>query len=221
MTEFNFSETIEEAEKTYGVGGGNDQFKFKQGPNKIRVLACSTKPLASHYVAKGQSYTCIGEDKGCFFHGENALLDDKGMPKKPSIQYLIYLLDRTDNKVKFCYSPYSIIKAITNLQNTEDYTFKDIPMPYDLNVTYDENAGPAQKYVILPSPKFEPVSAEVLAELKTKKSLDEIREKIKEKGKVKIDPNFKSKEGVQPFPDDDIPVIEPDAEKVKEEDLPF
>lgn len=174
------SDSLKEAGTKFG--GGNDRFQFQEGTNKLRVLAMSADPLAKHFMGKGKpGVTCVGIKEGCTLHGDNAPLDDKGKPTKVSIKYLVYALDRKDNKIKLIYMPYSVCKAIGELQMEEDWTFDDMPMPYDINVKYDPKAAPMQMYVVTPSPARNPLTPEVQSELAGLKSLDTILESIKKK----------------------------------------
>lgn len=214
---YNFNQKIQETSKQYGLGQ-SDAYQFEKGPNKFRVLTMSEKPLATHWVGK-KSFNCIGEEEGCQYHGDNAPKNDKGEPARPSIKYLSYVLDRKTSEVKMMYMPYSICKAIGELQMSDDYSFNDLPMPYDLTVNFDPDASPAQMYSVIPSPKVTEVPADFMAKVKEMKSVDEIREQILNKvagGERKIvTPSGKT------VTDEDIPVIDGEEEKVTEKDLPF
>lgn len=160
---------LNQAKEEHGVGGGGDFFQFdKTGEYRIRQLTAGF-PLATHFFGKGQkSKVCYGAERGCPFHGEKAPKDDKGNEKKPSVKFVAYVLDRRDGKIKLGELPYSVIKVVTDLQEDSDYAFEDFPAPYDLKITYDSSASPADMYKTLPSPKIEPLTEEQAEELEEK-----------------------------------------------------
>lgn len=166
---FNFQESID---RTSNEFGGGTFFKLKEGDTRLRVLASSLDPIATHFVGKSP-VTCVGIDKGCSLHGEGAPIDPgTGKIKKPAIKYPTYCL--VDKKIELLYMPYSIIKSLSALQNSSDWAFEDLPMPYDITIKYDSKAAPIEMYKVMPSPKREAIPAEIIIELKAKKSLDEI-----------------------------------------------
>ena len=86
-----------------------------------------------------------------------------------------------DGKIKEAKLPYTVVKAIRELQNDPDYTFDVFPMPRMINIKA-KNAGSKEvEYTVIPSPKEISVSPEVLAELATKPTPDAIVERIKGK----------------------------------------
>lgn len=173
-----FTEKILQAQKEYGIGGG-DRFKFKDGDNRIRILA-GGEPIATHFL-NNRGYTCFGKNKGCPFHGDGAIKDKTGKEIKPSVKFVMYLLDKKniDNSIQLAFIPYSVIKQIEALQGNEDYGFNSLPMPYDLAIKYNPSASPADMYSTIPSPKREDIAPEILEELENKKSIKEIVEQIK------------------------------------------
>jgi hypothetical protein len=137
---------IDKASKEYGTGG-SDMFQFKKsGKYTIRLLT-DPAPIATHFLGKGQgAYVCFGKDKGCPFH--------KDTDKAPSLKFMVYLVDRSDGKVKLGELPYSVIAKVADYEEDEDYAFEAYPMPYDIKVTFDkENSDPKQIYKVLASPK--------------------------------------------------------------------
>lgn len=144
---------MNQANEQYGTGGSGGFFTFeKNGTYRLRVLTLCY-PLATHFLGKGvKPAVCYGIDKGCPYHGESAPKDDKGEEKKPSVKFVGYVIDRRDGKVKLGELPYSVINAINDLQEDEEYAFDDFPMPYDIKVTVDKDASPANMYKTLGSP---------------------------------------------------------------------
>ncbi len=200
------NDQINKDSKAYGIGGQDDRFKPEDGVNKVRVLDISKKPLATHWIA-GKPIPCVGKEKGCPWHGEGEDSDSA------SLQYVAYVLDRADNKVKTWFMPYSVFADVAQLQKDEDYAFEDFPMEYDLKVTYDSDAAPAKKYNTLPSPERTEVNDEFMEKIKQKTPLDQVVERIKEK-QIENNP-IKSNQD-----DEDIPVVGEDGEEESEE-IPF
>lgn len=177
-----FTQELESAKKNYGVGGGGDNyFKMKRGKNRVRILA-GGKAIASHYVNE-KNITCVGMENGCPYHGENAPKDKEGNPLKPRVRFLFYVLDKTKEEptIELAFLPFIVMREINTFAENEDYCFDFLPMPYDINITYDPDEAPAKMYNILPSPKRDEVDKGILEELKKKTPVEEIIEKIKDK----------------------------------------
>lgn len=184
---YSFNDRLKEDEKEHNLSRGDDWFKFTEGENKLRILSESTF-IAEHF----KQGTCYGKDKGCPFHGEN--------DEKASSKWLIWILDRTDNKIKLAKFPYKIIKGIGDLQTNEDYAFEDVPMPYDITINA-KNAGTLTvEYSIIPSPKLIELTEDEASDLESKTNTEEIVEKMKEKQiekngeQVKVDTEFDEEE---------------------------
>lgn len=107
-----------------------------------------------------------------------------------NFKWLCQVLDRTDGRVKLFFMPHTIYKQIVGLQTSEDYAFKDVPMPYDLTITADGAVGTKEvKYTLMPSKKEIPLTAaenELFLDVKPlgdiKKALDEKNAKNKASG---------------------------------------
>lgn len=176
---YNFNEEMQQAEKKYDMGR-DDRFKFEEGENRIRVLSPG-KPVATHRLGGNRFATCYGMDEGCPYHGEGAPKDKDGNEQKPSVKFVMWVIDRRDSKVKLAFMPYTIVKALGALQNSEDYAFDDIPMPYDIAVSA-QNAGKKEvNYTILPSPKLVPLTPQEEEELGKKRPVEDVVERMKNK----------------------------------------
>jgi hypothetical protein len=123
--------------------------------------------LATHFFGKGNgSSVCFGKDKGCPFHGpEHA---------KAALKYHTYVIVRArtpedEDSIKLAELPYSVIFAIGDLEEDDDWAFEGYPMPYDITVKCDkENSDPKQIYKTTPSPLRKPVSEGEMAILAEK-----------------------------------------------------
>lgn len=156
-------EEMERGAKEFGANQGSNMFQFKKsGKYAIRLL---TKPLAlaTHFFGQGQSSAvCFGIEKGCPFHTAEA--GEK--PKAPSVKFITYVVDREDGKVKLAELPWSVISAVADFEEDEDYKFENYPMPFDIKVTFDkENDTPAKMYKTMAVPKQVEVTAEERAQL--------------------------------------------------------
>lgn len=160
-------DVLNQTAEEHGMNSGLFQFE-KSGAYKLRLL---TKPvaLATHFFGRGQtSAICFGADKGCPFHGERAPKDEDGNEKRPSVKFVTYLINRATGKIQLGELPWSVISAIADFEEDEDYAFKEYPMPYDIKVTVDkENKDPKQIYKTLASPKQEALTGDEMVELKS------------------------------------------------------
>ncbi|MDE2232886.1 MAG: hypothetical protein KGJ90_02025, partial [Patescibacteria group bacterium] len=90
-----------------------------------------------------------------------------------------YLLQ--DGAIKLAFLPYSVVKAIRELQNDPEWAFDSFPMPRKLNIRAIGAGTKEVEYNVLPSLKESPVSDSVLSELAKKKTPEQIVEAMKEK----------------------------------------
>ena len=176
---YSFADELSVAEKQYAIGG-NDQFKFVEGDNRLRVLSPG-KPIATHrgFANPKEFHTCYGVENGCPYHGENEA-------PRTSVHFVMWILDRTDSKVKLAYMPYTIMKALRDLQNNPDYEFDNLPMPYDITVKATKAGTKEVEYSVVPARKNEPLTVEEQSAFMDKKTVDEVIEGMyaKERGAV-------------------------------------
>lgn len=176
-------------------GSSGKQFKFKKGTSKVRVLDSAKEPVATHFV-NDKPITCIGIKNDCPHHNEG--------DRKPSIKYPMYLYDLEAKKIVLAFVPYSVVRSLSTLQNSAEWAFENLPMPYDITVTYDPDATPAEMYRVLPIPRKEETPKEVLEELdslKKVKPLDALVKKLRE-GKTKVTARTKREVDPEPEPED-------------------
>lgn len=152
MTKFNFSEALQEAEKTHDLGRGS-KFKVKEGANKIRLVS-ECLPHESEYMGN------------------------------KNFKFLCHVLDRADNQVKLYFMPVKIYKDIQALQLSEDYSFQEVPMPYDVTINA-VNAGTIEvQYSLMPAKNEVPLTDEELELVENTPSITEVRDRLENK-KVK------------------------------------
>lgn len=96
-------------------------------------------------------------------------------------QWLCYILDRKDGRVKPYFMQHTIYKQIAALQISEDYQFASVPMPYDITI-HAVGAGTKEvKYTMIPARRETPLTAEELALLKAAKPLADLQKALNEK----------------------------------------
>ena len=114
--------------------------KLKTGENKIRIVS-EVEAFGKHYDRENKKITiCIGKDKGC-------TECEKG--NKPRVQWLLWVIDRADGKIKLLEVGYSIILQISKLAQTKDYEF-DIMPSYDM-IIIKEGEGLDTEYTVIPA----------------------------------------------------------------------
>ena len=99
---------------------------------------------------------------------------------RPNFKWLTQVLDLSDGKIKPYFMPDSVYQQILSLQSDEDYSFDEVPMPYNINI-FTTNAGDkSAKYTVRPSPKRIDLTPEQQAALKEAPSVTELQKKIRE-----------------------------------------
>lgn len=140
-------------------------FNIVEGDNRIQMLThCAS--LAQVYDPSTRKYRIAVEGD-----------------KNSSIKGLCWVLH--EGKIKQAKLPYTVVKAIRELQKDPDYQFEAFPMPRLINIKA-KNAGTKEvEYTVIPVPKETVVTASVLADLAAKPTPEEVVEKIKEKANPK------------------------------------
>lgn len=175
---YDFNAELEKDSKEHGVGGSSSMFfEFKEGNNNVvRIL---TPGVAfAQYWDGGRYVVAYGYDKGD--------PREESDTTSKSIRYALYVVDREDGKVKLAEFPFSVMKAIGDLQKNPDYSFDDIPMPYDVRITYKKDEAPAKKYVVAAVPKHTPVTEAETKELEDKMSKETPTENVDKKKERQI-----------------------------------
>lgn len=101
---------------------------------------------------------------------------------KKNFKWLCLVLDRSDSKVKPFFMPHTIYKQIVGLQQSDDYAFEDVPMPYDLTITPDEHVGTKNvKYTLTPARANKPLTSDELIAVRAHKTVQEVKAALDEK----------------------------------------
>lgn len=137
-------------------------FKIEEGDNRIQLLThLAQLPL----VWDGTKY-------------RPAVEGDKNL----SIKGVGWILQ--EGKIKEANLPYTVVKAIKELMEDPDYAFESFPMPRLINIKAKGAGTKEVTYTVIPSPKETEVASEILKELKSKISPEEIVERKKGKSEV-------------------------------------
>ena len=107
------ADLVKQAEKEGQIG--SSVFKPQNGDNRIRIVA---GPLPHN-----DSYT-----------------DKKSGKTERRFKWLVRIIDRADGQVKPYFMAHTVMKALRTLQEDEEFSFNEMPMPYDVVVKV-ENAG--------------------------------------------------------------------------------
>lgn len=195
---------IENAQKEYGIGGGDGSFfRFeKKGTYRLRILT-PCHPLATYFFGKGVKPKIA-------YSGLEAPKDSDGNPIKPSVKFVGYVIDREDGGIKLAELSYTIMKAVAALQEDDDWAFADFPMPYDIKVAYDKDASPTEMYKIMTASEKKPLTEEetiALKEKMEKQTPEQYVEKRKDKQREAdaADKAFDEGTDFAPFPEEDTP----------------
>jgi len=252
---YNINDEVEAAMNELGKssGGSSTFYKIQEGNNNVVRVLTEGKTYATLRMGVGQYRTLYGKEKGDplrsrmdWDHDKEGrvlypLSDrDEETEARASIRSVYYIIDRNDGKVKQAEFPYSVAKQLGELQNNPDYFFEEMPMPYDIRITYNKSNPPAQMYKVDVKPasaaptkeqlenlekRMEKYSPEAVVEEKKKRQMEEDMKRgiwIDEDERAKLADEFnkqmnataaqqRASEPVIQYPDDDI----------KPEDIPF
>lgn len=196
-------------EKIQGVSPKNikivnqtDFYQLTQGKNKIRLISL-LYPMGQHYVpAEKKSHICIGKDNGCKYC-------EAGI--KMNLKHLCYVIDRDNGDIKKFQMPYTVVKALHEFADSEDYAFDEMPN-YDITIS-KKGEKLNTEYTVIPA-KESNLTEEEFEKVNALDDLGEILTKWKEKemGNVATIP---SSEEIK----EDIPVINEDEEEIDLSDL--
>lgn len=95
-----------------------------------------------------------------------------------NFKWLVRVIDRKDGKVKTFFMPHVIYKVLVAFQQNPEYSFDEIPMPYDISVNA-ENAGTKEaKYSVIASRKNTPITDEEFAMVREQDSLEDLQKAL-------------------------------------------
>lgn len=170
-----FEEQQKQLAKEFGVSAvesKNEWFQIKEGNQKVRILSVG-KLFPQYFDAKTKKgYICVGEENGC---------PSIKAGIKPSIKWMTRVYDYEDNQIKIAKLPYGVNKQVSALQQDPDWSFDEMPMPYDITLKTKGAGTKEVEYSVVPSPKRVDLPENVMSELADLKDVEEIVEAMKQK----------------------------------------
>jgi hypothetical protein len=201
MTNFNFDNAYEQAVKEFSnlEGGGKGAFyKVKEGKNRVRILS-PLFPYASHFKVGA----CVGKEDcpDC----KKMVKDKDGNDKEntPSVKFVCHVLDTTDNQIKLAQFPLSIFLALRDLQNDPEWSFNELPMPYDITINAEGAGTTSVKYSVVASPTRSPLAPEITAKLTKIHSPEQFKSAMIEKRKKALGLVTKDIAGAVEYPENE------------------
>lgn len=149
------------------------------------------------HLGEGGGYFKIQEGPNRVRLLEEALPHPGSYKGTPNFKWFTRVLDRADGKVKVWFMPHTIMKLVRDLQQSDDYGFDEVPMPYDITLNA-KNAGTKEvEYSVVPARKNTPLTQEELALIDALKPLKEVQAAIRAKSEP---------EPVTRFDPDEVPI---------------
>lgn len=134
-------------------------FAIEEGDNRIQMLS-HVAPFPQVWVQAEKKY-------------RPAVEGDTNV----SIRGVCWVLQ--DGKIKEAKLPYTVVKAVRELMQDEEWSFEEFPMPRQINIKA-KNAGTKEvEYTVIPSPKETKVDKAILEELAKKPTPEERVEALK------------------------------------------
>lgn len=184
---YDFDQAVNKANEQFprSSGGNLDYFNIEEGNDNVCRVLTPGAVYATHFMGKGtKAPVCYGYEKGCPVREKNDEGKLTNVHADTSVRFVMFVLDRRDGKVKTGFFPYSVVKQIGALQKNPDYQFQDLPMPYDIRITYNREESNANKYRVEYKPNGPELTEEQTNELNEKMSSrtpEDIVQRMKEK----------------------------------------
>jgi hypothetical protein len=173
-----------EVANKYGMGG--DWFKPEQGDNRVRIVS-EFADYGNHFdsVAK-KSVICTGSATCpiCLAAIKAGTYQDN----KPKVQFLGYVIDRKDDKIKMYRMSWSVFNALNELSMNSEYAFDGIP-PYDITINRKGTTKNDTEYKVIASRNNTPLTADEMSAITELKPAQDVLEDmiIKQGGEVDKD----------------------------------
>lgn len=104
-----------------------------------------------------------------------------------TFKWLCYVLDRDQGDVKVLFCPHTVYKQVETLQQTDDYAFDDMPMPFDISINAKGAGTKEVEYTVIPARKSVPLTAAEETMLAAKKPIAELQDALFAKAKEQHD----------------------------------
>jgi len=147
-----------------------DYFKFPDGESCIKIVSLPYE-LTQHFVQGDRSYACLGAEGGCKFCLAGA---------EPETKFLYRIIDRADGKLKVAEVGWSIVGAIKDFRDSNEYGFDTDCPPWDVIVTRT-GQGLKTRYTVHASRKDTPLTKAEQKLIDEAGDLDELVTKKRER----------------------------------------
>lgn len=202
---YNINDELEAAMKEFGGGSGSSStfYKVQEGNNNVVRVLTEGKTYAVVRMGIGEYRTLYGREKGDPLRSRDDWDYEKSgrLPypvsgedekeTRASIRSIYYVIDRNDGKIKQAEFSYSVAKALGELQTNPDYKFDDMPMPYDVRITYNKKNPPASMYQVAVRPGGPAPTKEQLEDLAKKQEKYSPEQVVEHKKRKQIEEDEK------------------------------
>jgi len=86
-------------------------------------------------------------------------------------RFVMFIIDRKDAKVKPYFAPYTVYKAIANLEEDPFFKFQGMPIPYDVNLKVEGAGTKDVEYSVTASPNKTELTPDEIAAAREKGSI--------------------------------------------------
>lgn len=206
-----YADALEDAKKR-GIDSGSGWFSIKDGEKKkIRFVsdAIAVQKL-------GQDYTKPGDEP-------------KSVDERLRTQYLVYVIDRIDGKVKPYGMPKSVFKKLVDWEQDEDFGWSTPIPPRDFTISRSKDTGKVE-YDLKPAKNETELTEQEQQDIDKSAPIKNMAEKQQLRANKEIDAARASEADADPSDpgpqapdDDDLPTIHQDEESGggTDEDNPF
>ena len=132
-------------------------------------------------IGGGVDYFKLKEGANRFRLVSECLAHNGEFKGTPTFKWLCLVIDRADGKVKPFFMPHTIYKQIVGLQQSEDYGFKEVPMPYDLTISAIGAGSKEVKYTLMPARKELALTNDEKGLIFAHKSVQDVKQSLDEK----------------------------------------
>lgn len=209
--------------------GGSDYFKFKEGENRLRILAkpvrkitrfgygicyagaayCQAAAMTADYEKAKQEAIAAGKDAS-----------DVSQPTL-SLKWACWAVDRATKKVVNVELTNKMMETIISYMESEEGKFTEWPMPYDVIVTAKGAGQKSVKYSMIAARSNTPVTEEELELLGKQTPMDQIIEKMKAKKREKDGVPAPTSEAAADAAQEGVGEIKYPEDEINPEDIPF
>jgi hypothetical protein len=98
----------------------------------------------------------------------------------PTMKFVCHIIDRADALIKLAFLPKTVYQSVVDLQKSEDYSFEEAPMPYDVTVSARGAGTKEVMYTVMPTAPSELTETEII-NFNEATPISEILERLAEK----------------------------------------